>query len=58
MTYTIQSARFANAEMTSVVLQTEEAGAVAISAADRPELWDQYQQWVGNGGVTEADVSL
>ena len=39
MTYTILSAKFANPEHTAAVIETEEAGAVLVSAADTPELW-------------------
>jgi hypothetical protein len=45
MAYTIQSAKYANAENTAAVLQTTEAGAVLVSAADRPELWAAMQAW-------------
>jgi len=41
MTYTILSARYANAEQTAIVLETKEAGAVMTSQADTPELWAQ-----------------
>lgn len=41
MNYTILSARYANAEETAIVLHTEEAGAVAICAADAPDLWEK-----------------
>lgn len=41
MNYTILTARLANSEGTAAVLQTEEAGAVLVSVADTPELWEQ-----------------
>lgn len=39
MTYTIHSAAYANAEHTAAVIQTQEAGAVLVSAQDTPQLW-------------------
>lgn len=39
MTYTILSAAYANAEHTAAVIQTQEAGAVLVSAQDTPQLW-------------------
>jgi hypothetical protein len=39
MSYTIIAATYANADHTSAVVQTMEAGAVAISAIDTPEDW-------------------
>lgn len=41
MTYTIQSAAYANPDHTAAVLQTVEAGAVLASEADTPQLWAQ-----------------
>lgn len=55
--YTIESAAFANAEHTAVVMQTEESGAVAVSAKDRPALWLHLQSWVSNGGEITAYVA-
>jgi hypothetical protein len=39
MAYTILSAAYANAERTAAVVQTQEAGAVVVSAKDTPALW-------------------
>lgn len=39
MTYTILTARYANAELTAITLETVEAAGVSISQADTPELW-------------------
>jgi len=39
MTYIIISASYANSESTAAVILTHEAGAVAISQIDTPELW-------------------
>lgn len=39
MTMTILSAAYANAEDTAAVAQTQEAGAVLLSAADTPAAW-------------------
>lgn len=41
MSYTILSAKYANAENTAAVLQTVEAGAVLVSQRDTPALWAQ-----------------
>lgn len=41
MTYTALSAQYANAEHTSAIILTKEAGAVAISERDTPELWEK-----------------
>lgn len=38
----ILSARFANAEGTAVILETDDRGSVAISQADTPMLWATY----------------
>ena len=43
---TISSAVFADEYNESVVLQTAEAGAVACSLKDRPELWARLQEWL------------
>lgn len=40
MTYTVLSARFANAEHSAAVMQTEEAGAVLVGEVDTPALWE------------------
>jgi len=45
MTYTIQSAKYANAENTAAVLLTAESGAVLVSEVDRPELWAAMLAW-------------
>lgn len=39
MSYTILSARYANAENTAAVLMTLEAGAVLVSLVDTPDMW-------------------
>jgi hypothetical protein len=41
MTYTIINARYANEDNTAIVITTVEAGDVAISEKDTPELWSQ-----------------
>lgn len=41
MIYTILSARYANEENTAIVITTQEAGDVALSERDTPELWEQ-----------------
>jgi hypothetical protein len=45
MTYTIQSAKYANAENTSAVMQTTEAGAVLVSEVDTPTQWTALLAW-------------
>lgn len=40
MSYTITSARYADAESQSAIIETAEAGAVAISAVDTPAEWE------------------
>lgn len=50
MTYTIRSAAYANAERTAAVIDTQEAGAVAISQHDAPALWAAMVQ---KGGVVD-----
>ncbi|HXF89530.1 MAG TPA: hypothetical protein VNK48_14335 [Xanthobacteraceae bacterium] len=37
--YTMLSAAYADERHESVIVMTEESGAVAVSARDRPELW-------------------
>jgi len=39
MSYTFLAARYANAEQTAAVAETEEAASVALSAVDTPEDW-------------------
>lgn len=46
MTYTLKSARFANPENTAAVIDTKEAGAVIVSAADTPEEWAEVLKGV------------
>jgi hypothetical protein len=48
--YGIISARYTNPENTSVVAQTTNAGAVAISQ-ERAALWQELQEWISSGGV-------
>lgn len=50
----ILAAQFANAERTSVVVITDDRGAVSLSA-DRPALWAEYLAWPG---VTAAFVPI
>lgn len=38
-TYTITGAAYANADQTAAVIETAEAGSIAISQADTPALW-------------------
>lgn len=45
MTYTILSATFANPEQTAAIIETEEAGAVLVSASDRPDEWATMLAW-------------
>lgn len=45
MTYTISSAAYANREQTAAILQTQEAGAIVVSEADTPDLWDAMLGW-------------
>lgn len=49
----ILSAKWANAENSAAVLQTQELGAVAVSA-DRTVEWAQFQAWIAGGGVPSA----
>ena len=57
MSYTILTAKYANADLTTVVIITQEAGAVAVSQQDRPELWAKLQEWIAKGNTPEpADV--
>lgn len=53
----ILSARFANADKTAVVIDTDSDGNVAISARDRPDLWAKLQTWIGAGGTPDAYVA-
>ena len=54
----ILSAQFANAAGTAVTIITDDRGAIAISAADRPVLWAQYQAWPGvTAAFVPADLS-
>ena len=39
MSYTFLTARYANAEQTAAIAETEEAASVALSAVDTPEDW-------------------
>lgn len=39
--YTVASAAYANADNTAMVIQTPECGAVLVSAADTPALWEK-----------------
>jgi hypothetical protein len=52
--YTVMSAAYANAGHTSAIIQTEEAGAVAISSADTPDLWAQLHA----SGLAIEDFSI
>lgn len=45
MTYTIVSAVYANPEHTAAVVQTRQAGAVALSADDNPDEWASLLEW-------------
>jgi hypothetical protein len=45
MTYTIQSAAYANAEHTAAVIQTAESGAVLVSQVDTPAKWAAMLAW-------------
>lgn len=53
MTYTILSAQYANPELSAAVLQTQEAGAVVASQADRPHLWAQMLKAVTPAAYVE-----
>ena len=55
MTYTITGAKYANAENTAAVLNTQEAGAVLVSARDTPELWAAMLTW-GTPSAYESPV--
>jgi hypothetical protein len=48
VSYTIQSASYANAEHTAAIINTLEAGAVAISQRDAPDVWAAM---LAKGGV-------
>ena len=39
MIYTILSARYANEDNTAIVIKTVEAGDIAISEKDTPDIW-------------------
>lgn len=45
MSYTIQSAQYANEDNTAAIIMTDEAGAVLVSEGDTPELWAEMQAW-------------
>ena len=45
MTYTVQSAGYADPDRTSVVLMTDEAGLVLISSLDAPDEWAELMVW-------------
>lgn len=47
-TYTITAAHFGNDEHSAAIMMTEEAGAVAVSEADTPELWAEMLAAVPN----------
>lgn len=53
MSYTIQSAAYADPENDAVLAQTQEAGAVVITQ-QRAALWSALQAWVAGGGVIAA----
>lgn len=44
MTYTLKSARYANEDHSSAIIDTEEDGHVAISAVDTPEHWKHLHE--------------
>ena len=57
MSYTILTAKYANAARTAAVIATQESGAVAVSQLDRPELWGKLLDWIAAGNTPEpADV--
>lgn len=45
MSYTILSAQYSNAFNTAAILRTIEAGDVAASESDTPELWARLMAW-------------
>ncbi len=45
MSYTIIAAKYANPDHTSAEITTVEAGSVAASEVDRPELWKAMLEW-------------
>jgi hypothetical protein len=45
VTYTIVSAVYANKDHTAAVVQTEEAGSVAVSEIDTPDQWAVMLDW-------------
>lgn len=47
--YTITSARYANADNTAIIAETQEVGTVAVSQSDAPDLFSEIQ-----GAVTVA----
>lgn len=49
MSYTIRTASFANAENSAAVINTEEVGHKAISAADTPDAWAEMLVWQAAG---------
>jgi len=51
MAYEIKAARYATADHSAVVIETEDYGAVVISERDRPDLWRRLEAWVADGGV-------
>jgi hypothetical protein len=51
--YTILSARWGNAEHTSAVILTAECAAVAISAADTPDVWPVFLDWATKNAVAD-----
>ena len=57
MSYTILTAKYANADRTAAVITTQESGAVAVSQQDRPNLWEMLLVWIAAGNTPEpADV--
>lgn len=50
MTYTIKTASWGNEDKSSAIINTEEVGHVAISAADTPDEWQNLLQWEALGG--------
>lgn len=53
MTYSITGAAYANSENTAAIILTGEAGSVAISEADTPELWQEMLAWGEPAAYTE-----
>jgi hypothetical protein len=54
--YTIRSARWGNSENTSVIVITDEIGAVALNATDTPTEWSNFQNWALSNTVSPATV--